>query len=205
MSRLVVFGCSSTYGQGLPDCTTGREKPSKYAWPSLLSRQLELELINKSQCGAPNKKILLEILNFPFNETDQVAILWSFHHRGYLFHKHLDSKPIMITDDGSKDFYMIHTEYDMCANTHLDMHHAYSFLEMKKLKNHHFYFDKSLRSHIEKKEHIVTMPATYVPYVYEIQADKGTDKIHPGVLSHVKISNFILEKIHETSNVNSGL
>jgi hypothetical protein len=205
LSRLIAFGCSSTYGQGLPDCTTGREKPSKYAWPSLLSKDLGLELVNKSLCGAPNKKILLEILNFPFNETDRVAILWSFHHRGYLFNKHLDSRPVMITDNDTKEYYMMHTEYDMCVNTHLDMHHAYSFLEKNNLKNYHFYFDKSLRNHLDKKENIVTMPGTYVPYVYEIQADKGTDKIHPGVLSQVKISNFILEKIHEADNVNSRL
>lgn len=63
MSRLITFGCSYTYGQGLPDCentviNTGIKKfyvnssaPSKQGWPSILSKRLDLELVNISAPG----------------------------------------------------------------------------------------------------------------------------------------------------------
>jgi hypothetical protein len=68
--RLVTFGCSFTYGQGLPDCPTGVEAPSQYSWPYLLSSQLDRQLVNRGIPGASNLQILNEILNFEFEETD---------------------------------------------------------------------------------------------------------------------------------------
>ena len=45
MDRLVAFGCSYTYGHGLPDCIMAKgragKRPSKFAWPYLLAKKLD--------------------------------------------------------------------------------------------------------------------------------------------------------------------
>ena len=53
MDRLVAFGCSNTYGEGLPDCWVDKNgdpsrtkagfhgpKPSKLAWPRLMANNM---------------------------------------------------------------------------------------------------------------------------------------------------------------------
>ncbi len=57
--KLYAFGCSNTYGFGLPDCWDYIRKlqagdPSQYSFPVLVSKELELELVNGSECGISN-------------------------------------------------------------------------------------------------------------------------------------------------------
>jgi hypothetical protein len=75
MSRLVAFGCSYTYGKDL-------EKPNQDSWPSVLAGLLNLECVNQSIVGAGNLEILWNILNFDFQDDDQVFIMWSHFTRG---------------------------------------------------------------------------------------------------------------------------
>jgi len=195
MNRLVVFGCSSTYGQGLPDCPTGDEKPSLLAWPSLLAKELDIECVNTSTCGAPNKKILLQILDFPFKKDDIVITLWSFHHRGYIFDNPKKAKSIMVTDDDAyKDFYLIHTEYDMCVDMTLYMHHAQKHLDNLNVRNHHFYFDYVMHTHVSTEKNIVDVNADLLPYA-KLKIDKASDNIHVGVKTHNNIAEFIFNKV----------
>lgn len=85
MSRLVAFGCSYTYGHGLPDCHLGTNlpgpKPSDLAWPSVLAKLLELEVVNRSNPGASNLHILWNLLNFKFKKDDICVVLWTHLHR----------------------------------------------------------------------------------------------------------------------------
>ena len=55
--RLVTFGCSNTYGSFLPGEMITQAKPSKYAWPAVLSNKLGIECVNKGIGGASNKLI----------------------------------------------------------------------------------------------------------------------------------------------------
>lgn len=194
MKRLIAFGCSSTYGQGLPDCLTGEEKPSKFAWPHILATDLNIECINTSTCGAPNKKILLQILDFPFKKDDIVVTLWSLHHRGYIYSSKQKAESIFPTMESCKDFYMIHTEYDMCVDMTLYMHHAKQYLSNLNIRNHHFYFDDVMYDHVSSKKNIVNVTADFVPYG-DLQVDKATDGIHLGVDSQKNMMSFIFHKI----------
>jgi hypothetical protein len=85
--RLITFGCSFTYGQGLPDCLTGEELPSQYSWTYLLSKKLNRQLINCGIPGASNLQILNEILSFNFQKGDQVIVSWSVIDRDTIFLK----------------------------------------------------------------------------------------------------------------------
>ena len=66
MNRLIAFGCSNTFGQALEDCWDYEkndvgEYPSKLAWPSVLSKKLDLECHNHALPGASNKLIMNQI------------------------------------------------------------------------------------------------------------------------------------------------
>jgi hypothetical protein len=81
MSRLVAFGCSHTYGHGLPDCFIPPYNPgltpSKLAWPNHLAKLMNIDcVVNQSLCGASNKEIWDRVLTFDFEKDDQVFILW---------------------------------------------------------------------------------------------------------------------------------
>lgn len=93
--KLVVFGCSFTYGHGLPDCLDGNNigpgsKPSKFSWANHLKTSLGLsKLTNKGIPGASNKIILNEIVNYDFKkEPTKVVILWSNFERKTIFYSH---------------------------------------------------------------------------------------------------------------------
>jgi hypothetical protein len=91
MSRLIAFGCSFTYGQGLPDCKIGENwsdfanTPSLLSWPFLLGKKLDIPTINKGVPGASNTEILYHILNFEFEPRDKVVIMWSLPNRDVYF------------------------------------------------------------------------------------------------------------------------
>jgi len=68
MKKIVTFGCSVTYGHGLPDCHIAPDmpgkSPSKLAWPSLVANQANVQLSNQGKCGASNLEILYNILKY---------------------------------------------------------------------------------------------------------------------------------------------
>lgn len=88
--RLVAFGCSHTYGHGLPDCyvpimkgkkTVGMQYgpvASNLAWPKLLANLKNIECDNRGVPGASNKEILYNILNYNFTSNDCVYVLWTY-------------------------------------------------------------------------------------------------------------------------------
>lgn len=79
--RLITFGCSNTYGQGLSDCYNDITSPSKLAWPQLLADKLDYECINLSIPSASNVLILHSISNFNFKKSDLIIVLWSYPNR----------------------------------------------------------------------------------------------------------------------------
>ena len=86
--RLVTFGCSFTYGQGLPDCLDiETDGPSQMGWPALLAKKLDRELVNNSSPGSSNLEILHQILNFEFLEDDIAVVMWTVFDRDTIFHK----------------------------------------------------------------------------------------------------------------------
>lgn len=83
--RLVTFGCSLTYGHGLPDCV-GKDKkhpgpmPSKMGWPNKLATFLGLgsKVENISRPGASNNWIWLNAMDFEFSARDLVVFNWTY-------------------------------------------------------------------------------------------------------------------------------
>lgn len=209
MNRLIAFGCSSTYGQGLPDCPTGIDQPpSRFAWPNLLSKELNLEEVNTSMWGVPNKSILLKILNFPFQKDDLAIVLWSFQHRGYIFENDGTPKSIMHTNtdcEYQKDFFMVHSEYDLVNDSILFMHHAGEYLKNKKITHLQFYFDTTIKDYIDLGKNVVPVSAIYLGlYTYPngdpingLRVDTATDNIHVGVKTQENVAKDMLKRLKE--------
>jgi len=96
MKRLIVFGCSNTYGEGLLDCGDASnnwagDEPSKLGWPNQLATMMGIStVINLGIGGASNKHISNSLLNKAgddfFNpDTDVVVFLWSYFNRHCIF------------------------------------------------------------------------------------------------------------------------
>jgi len=78
-SRIITFGCSNTFGQGLSDCLHAKpgDKASKLAWPSVLGRLYNRPVVNCAIPGASNLEILYTIANTKITATDLVIVLWT--------------------------------------------------------------------------------------------------------------------------------
>lgn len=203
LNRLVAFGCSITYGAGLPDYVDpGMPNfgPSKYAWPALVAKSLNLAVVNKSSLGASNLKILNEILNFDFNSDDTVVIMWSFYQRDMLYY---NDKIVEIghwvENDIAKSYYEAHSDYDMAMKSAIHIHHADLFLKNKNIKALHLIKnanDDTVLKNLLKDKNLKWFDTTYHDMVNEY-IDLGSDNRHPGLKTHVLMSKIILSKLKE--------
>ena len=82
MQRLVTFGDSYTFGQGLDGTNIAHRHPHPDAWPEHLGKMLGVDtVINMSCPGSSNKQIWLTALNFEFQQGDIVVFCWSCNQR----------------------------------------------------------------------------------------------------------------------------
>lgn len=85
--RIIAFGCSFTYGHGLPDCYNKNDKkqpgkyPSKYSWVNTYSNLIGLPCVNKAVPGASITRIAWNILSFNFLPKDRAIVMWPEPHR----------------------------------------------------------------------------------------------------------------------------
>lgn len=203
LGRLVVFGDSYTYGHGLPDCVEAvihpGPFPSKMAWPSLVAEKLNVPCINNSICGLPNKKILLSMLNFPFEQNDLVITLWSFHHRGCILQDNGKYFPIRVNSEDNiiKSFYNVHSEYDLCVDALLNMHHASYYMKQQKINYYSFFFDPKINTYIQSNSKQQISIETHFLNLRKLKVDDAADGRHIGPLSHKIAAEYIFEKIKE--------
>lgn len=62
MNSIKVFGSSHSVGHGLPDWSIDNmDKPSNYSWPAVLSKKIDVEVVNMAKCGNSLDEIFFEI------------------------------------------------------------------------------------------------------------------------------------------------
>jgi len=218
MSRLVAFGCSNTYGEGLPDCwvlsPSGRNmrdgpNPSKFAWPMVLSNIMDLECVNLSLPAASNKWICDKVLNTELSSTDTVVIMWSYVDRTCFFQDDNTFKRLMIqdvTNDAmpessdkkyTKGFYKrFYTRTDLLIETFMKINFAKLFLDTHGIKNYHFTCDNDL---VLNKAPVWNCTNFTLPDALSgNMPDKALDNQHPGPITHSTMAsqmhNYIQEK-----------
>jgi len=224
MSRLVVFGCSHTYGEGQIDCLNYisdngghcmAKTPSQYAWPAVLARELNIEeVINLGRPGASNRYIANKILDTIIRKDDIIVILWTEFNRTTMYPSPEDAwKAAKNIHPNQKD--------KMSKMYYKFVHHPYnSFLESVecmnlanyKLKKHRNVFnfkadfnsgkslDRSIASNILSeyefpKWNKVVLINQSLHYV-----DYAADNDHPGIESHKLIAKDMLRIVKVTNN-----
>lgn len=101
MKKIVVFGTSHSVGHGLKDWSeTDMNKPSNYAWPALVSRELNVVVENRSRCGSPIDEIYHNVLNYCItrtkeNKDDVIIIQVSSITQRFVLLQELEGNPVV--------------------------------------------------------------------------------------------------------------
>lgn len=199
MSRLVAFGCSYTYGQGLEDCfippKSAGPNPSAFAWPNLTAQKLNLECVNMSYPGYGNLAILNSILNFQFNDDDTVAVMWTFKTRDMEFKDPNHNVHYGRWTDGWLDKQNV---YNLVMKGYIYMHHAHTYLSLKNLK--FYFFDNDWYFNLDTEKPNWVNDINIIPFKfkqYEYFPPIGLDNLHPGPVFHNAVSNTLVSEINK--------
>jgi hypothetical protein len=209
MSNLVAFGCSITYGHGLPDCFSPPSgpgpTPSNLAWPSLLGKKLEKSMVvNNADPGASNLQILWKILNYKFQPEDMCVVHWSYFDRLDVVRLDLDSSTThrLELEDFDKNFLSRpgYSNHNAIRNF-LMIHHAALFLEDKGIP--YFFLDRiSLHAGNKFPEHLKPKGYDNTQFDQYFKIDLALDNAHPGIKSQEKIANYIHSKLTQEMKKN---
>jgi len=185
MNRLVTFGCSLTYGSAL-------ENPND-AWPNQLAAKWNLDLVNMGISGSSTKRIWWEIVNFDFEKTDTVAILWTHMDRWCVlkndgdhlewdipgkFKDYSDRKPEPALSRTTAEAYYkyLHDDFDMLTQYLCYVNQAYE--HMKPLVKQQY--------HMRASQQDITLPfnrVNFLPIDFQYAQTNfplATDNCHPG-------------------------
>jgi len=205
MPRLVVFGDSYTFGDGLPDCypVTPETKPSEYVWAQLVANKLDYELVNLAKCGSSNLEILWKIMNTSFKDDDLILVAWTPHHiRSHFFefinkttttkvgtenprYKDIVMSMGDISSDTKYDDLDHHKNYDITMKNYLIVNHGGLFLKNKNLNYYHIELSKKFT------DFEIDNTITILPWMVDLGLDNG----HPGPKSHEVLSRIIYNKL----------
>jgi hypothetical protein len=205
MARLITFGCSVPFGQGLSDCLNTslldihKLTPSQYGWPALLGSQLGIPVINKSWPAASNMEILYNILEFEYQENDIVVIMWANYLRD-VYITSLFKFPFFRRRLGvwkntalARKWIDNMSEQDYIKKSWIYIHHAGLHLRNKNVKYIHYpayplELDKHRLTFLDI-EHYYSDGAVY--------EDFALDGSHPGPKSHKIMADKIFNRLNE--------
>tara|TARA_B100000085_G_scaffold70905_1_gene63576 strand:- start:12201 stop:12875 length:675 start_codon:yes stop_codon:yes gene_type:complete len=222
MPRIVAFGCSFTYGEGLPDWSESKGLPSRFAWPAVLGMKLEYEVLNQGIPGGSNKQCAMKVLDTEFDEDDIAIFYWTFWHRDVIFRenkgKRCDLKILPSQNENFKDWtkkekkilqFYYKNSYEPFHSFIEDIawiNHAKYHLDGLGIKNFHFtvmpipYVErgKGLLPFWDKKIHLPKWnKVDFVQLCHrKFQVDEMPDG-HPGVKTQSIMANKILKVIEK--------
>lgn len=199
MQRLLVFGCSHTYGLGLEDCWIDSTKPSNLGWPSIISKELKKTCINKSVVGASNKLIWHQITHTCFEPGDTVIILWSWAHRytvlkdkNCFIHLHHTT----LEQEESKEYYrLLYSDYDAETMTKLYIDHANNYLANFEITVYQSIVHQRYANLFSNHAHVQIYYHDYEKYY-----SKALDNIHLGLDGNVAFAKDFLQDIGHVAN-----
>lgn len=222
--RLIAYGCSNTYGEGLKDCwpidEQGNQNPSKFAWPALLAEQLGRECLNLAVPGTSNKFICNKILNTEFQENDIVVIMYTYFSRTCFFQDDGTIKRLMVRDLDRKDldkaekkyvkeyYSRFYTNIDSDIDNFMRINLVKHYLDSKKIKSYNYIWainervsNKHLGTTSYNMQHIPDWNAVNLIKIKQPTTDLAIDKRHPGHNSHRNIAKVMFKMITEENEI----
>ena len=198
MSRLVVFGCSNTEGQGLIN-------PKEEVWGALLAPKIDRELVNRAKQGASNKYIAHAINEFVFEPDDLVIIAWSYLNRSCVLRKSLKIKNEIVSKNLSVNlaaqefeesvsyFKYFYTDYDSEFTNGVFMDFSVDLLLSREIEFKQFFIStKETPSHRHRSTNTF-------PFVFKNFYDNypsAADNAHMGPEGNKVLASTILKAIN---------
>lgn len=212
--KVVAFGCSNTFGKGLPDCIDmdtqlAEEVPSEFAYPSLLGKELSVDVDNRAVVGGSNLIILDSIQNYNFSDNTFVIVQWTSIYRYTRFFIEddefkTDNAGLWKIDVPWVKYYFKHFSFlHMLLETYRCISHAELLLKSKKIPYYFFSYVDFLddKNNTIVKEKPVDWFTTDVHLLIDLLVDKALDNKHPGLQSHKLTCDFLkqilLKELHE--------
>jgi len=207
MPRLVTFGCSYTFGLGLPDVhplvSIKDTAPSKFAWPNLLASKLGYDCINNSVPGSGNLEILLKVFQTEYQPDDVVIVGWS-HFTRYDFYKivskNYDGARIYEKDKNFKKvvleskFSEINYQLNSFVKNWLCISHANLFLTTMGIKN--YFYLNTTGWEAENKPEYIPVDGNLNIYPEDYTIDQALDNAHAGLKSQELLAHLMYNKIN---------
>ena len=187
--RLIAFGCSCTDGFALDDVSD--------AWPSCLGNLLDKTVLNKGYAGASNKFISKLILDFNFNTTDTVVVLWSHTDRTCIIkNTEVNHLGVWLDDKKSKAWIKhILNEDDMVLDLHMRAHYTELYLNSMNIKNYHLFHDPDITQNY--KWFTTDILNTAMGNIRGQYPKAPGDNSHPGPLAHQAFAESVYREIKD--------
>jgi len=196
MSRIVIFGDSYSYGDGLAD-------PLKQNYGHLLGVLAHKEVINKAISGSSNTRIAYEVLNFDFEPNDVVLIGWSYACREMLAIKNTEIQNLGTWIDDSIKLNRAWLEYlcdehDLAIKSFMHMHHINTYLTNKNINYIQYWFEELPEMFDLKTKYFWADTIKMdVDLFKEIQPVDLTSCNHPGPKSHKLFAYHLFKNFKE--------
>lgn len=178
--RILFFGDSQTYGDGLPDLssTNNTTNPSNLAWPTVASRSMGAECVNLSTRGSSNLQMHWSMRTYDgYRDTDVVVCQWSFDNRDVILKDPLMQIGPWMRNDDAVHYYMVHDDLDMSRRTMLIVEHTALWLT-----NHGFRWVFFANRPFTVPSHV---DGIITDYSMKYFVDLAADGMHPGMETHM--------------------
>lgn len=205
MSRIVAFGCSYTFGTGLKDCINDKVDEttthSKFSYPTLVANKLGYACHNLSCPGYSNYEILLSILNFDFQKTDTVSVMWSFAQRDMVYN--IKGNALNIQSPHAelyrKHWALAHTDTDLFLKSWLYFYTAH--LHLKDFEHYFFVPNPNAVNFNLRPTYADNIEFENI-YIAQLGDQYGlaSDNMHPGQQAQNLIAKHLYNKITTKSN-----
>ena len=209
-SNLFAFGCSHTYGHGLPDCIEKNNAPGPYpsrqGFATHVATDLHKNIVNYGEPGASNKQILWILLNAldKITPNDSVMIQWSYTERSARFQtENKQTKIEKITpwslDKVSNVYYKhIHTNVNDVYTAALCINHAHLVLKDRGVsKVLQFRPPSQNGTTTEMKETLDKLLHSDIQLfnknLSDYHVDEAQDGTHAGLKSNILFANAIVD------------
>lgn len=192
MKRLVTFGCSHTFGEGLLN-------PNNESWPKKLAELLNVELKNYGVGGASNRKIQHTILNSKLTKDDLVIILWTYADRYHFFEDKKNESPLINVwskNIHSKYWYQyFHTEYNEKFDNQTIINQVNLYLKDKNIVTYNLLVSNEYKYYYD----ITDLKSLDLDFTkdYLNKYERSSDGWHMGSLGHESFGNDIYKRISE--------